>query len=263
METVPRSEGNHERPLSPIRSGDLSDDAKARKKDLPRAVILSDVRLYREGLALALSGRADVEVVGSVETSREAIPLIAASSETVLVLDAGMPDALEVTRELIKAAPSTKIVAVAVSDETTDVIGCAEAGMAGYVARDGSIDEVVAAIHSAVRGETRCSPQIVAKLFKRLASLSPGASVRPDRKPLLTARELEIVELIDEGLSNKEIARHLRIGTATVKNHVHHILEKLHVTRRGQAAASMRAGQSAPPVPAGRPSNHSRMNRAI
>ena len=210
-----------------------------------RALIVSDVRLYREGLAAALAARPDLELVGAVASLDDALELLESERRAVVVLDTGMPQALDIARALMRVAPLTKIVAVAVADDAADVVACAEAGMAGYVSRDGSIEDVASAIHGVVRGELRCSPSMVSTLFRRLALLAPNRAAVGD-EALLTKREIEIVALIDDGLSNKEIGRRLRIGTPTVKNHVHHILEKLRVRRRGQAAAAVRAAQSVP-----------------
>jgi DNA-binding NarL/FixJ family response regulator len=155
-----------------------------------------------------------------------------------------MPEVLEIARTIMRVIPHTKIIAIAVSDDSSDIVACAEAGMVGYVSRDGSTDEVVAAVHGALRGELHCAPHVAATLFRRLAALAPGAAADVDRDAVLTPREREIVALIDQGLSNKTIGGRLRIGTPTVKNHVHHILEKLKVRRRGEAAALVRGRHS-------------------
>ena len=231
------------------RAGDASIASPLRRPDdllasseRPRIVIVSDVCLYREGLALALHARGDVQVVGMVDSREAAERALAAHPCDVVLLDACMPQALQTARALLSADASIKVVAVAVAEEAADVVACAQAGLDGYVPRDGSIDDVAAAIHGVILGELHCSPRMTATLFKRLAALGPVA----DESGQLTARETEVLELIDRGLSNKEIARRLRIGTATVKNHVHNILDKLHVTRRAEAAAQLRARTATP-----------------
>jgi len=207
-----------------------------------RTLVLSDVRLYREGLAFALSARGEaVEIAGTADSLRRAEDVLATGCDVVL-LDVGMPDALDIARALSLHDPPPKVVAVAVSDEAADVVACAQAGVDGYVPRDGSVQDVAAAIDGVMRGELLCSPRMAATLFKRLATV--GSAVA-DTASALTAREREVVALIDRGLSNKQIAHRLRIGTATVKNHVHNILEKLQVTRRAQAAAQVRAQTAA------------------
>jgi DNA-binding NarL/FixJ family response regulator len=212
----------------------------------PRTFIVSDVRLYRDGLTIALSSRKDLLVGGTAGTLESLLPLIDGGSDNVVLLDTGMPQALEIARGIIEAAPRTKIIAIAVAEDAADVIACAEAGMGGYVSREGSVDDVASAIHNVVRGEFTCSPRMISTIFEQLARLAPHRVESGTSDTVLTRRESEIVSLIDEGLSNKEIGRTLRIGTTTVKNHVHHILEKLHVTRRAQAAAALRATKSVP-----------------
>ncbi|MDQ6610862.1 MAG: response regulator transcription factor, partial [Gemmatimonadota bacterium] len=130
-----------------------------------------------------------------------------------------------------------RVVAVAVADEGPDIVACAEAGLSGFVPRDGSLADTVAAIMDATQNELRCSPRISAVLFKRLST----PAVANDSSDTLTPRESEVVALIDRGLSNKQIAGRLQISEATVKNHVHNILEKLHVERRSEAAAQVRS----------------------
>ncbi len=229
----------------------------------PRTLIVSDVRLYREGLALALEARGDVHLVGTADSREAAQNLLATSPCAVVLLDAGMPNALAIAQTLMLIDPGIKIVAVAVADEAADVVACAQAGLDGYVPRDGSIADVAAAIHGVIHGELLCSPRMASTLFKRLAILGPVDSAAD--APLLTAREMEVVGLIDRGLSNKQIAQRLRIGTATVKNHVHNILEKLQVNRRAEAAAQLRAhARAAPPASFGRRAERERsMDRTV
>lgn len=237
---------NNETRNTNIKTGRAVEMAKPSSAGTPRTLIVSDVRLYREGLAMTFASRPDLALAGTADSLNCALALLESMTPTVVVLDTGMPQALEVARAMMLAAPRTKIVAIAVADDAADVVACAEAGMAGYVSRDGSTDDVVAAIHGVLRGEFSCPPRMVSTLFRRLASLAPPRLNGSGQELLLTKRETEIVSLIDEGLSNKEIGRSLRIGTPTVKNHVHHILEKLHVSRRGQAAAALRANRSVP-----------------
>jgi DNA-binding NarL/FixJ family response regulator len=143
--------------------------------------------------------------------------------------------------------PAAKLVAFAVSDIDHEIVVGAMAGIAGYVHRDGSVAELVTEVLNAVRGELHCSPRLAARLLQQIASLSLGGGKggsAPDANEgprALTRRESEILGLVDQGLSNKEIARALNISFATVKNHVHHILDKLQVRRRTQALARMRA----------------------
>jgi DNA-binding NarL/FixJ family response regulator len=140
------------------------------------------------------------------------------------------------------AYPDARVIALNVPDDEAIVIACAEAGISGYVTEDSTLSDLVSAIECASRGELHCSPRVAATLVRRLASVSRG-SLRVHVADL-TAREREILELVAEGLSNKQIAARLHIGLATVKNHVHHILEKLQVQSRSAAAALLRGDAS-------------------
>ena len=157
----------------------------------------------------------------------------------VVLLDSALPNSLESVRAIRRQAGEVKVVALGLPEFDGAIIQCAEAGVAGYVTREGSRAELVATIRSVARGEALCSPRVAASLLQHVAAL---AAERPREPPHgLTARELQIVELIDEGLSNKQIAGRLYIEVPTVKSHVHSILEKLGVRRRGEAVARLRA----------------------
>lgn len=221
----------------------LGERDDAFQNGVPRAMVVSDVRLYREALALRLTQSGRIEIVGTAERAEVALARLSDLGPDVVIVDRAMPDALSIARTNGRTA-STKVVAFAVADLDGAVLECAEAGLAGYVTRDGSVEDLIDAVESAVRNEVRCSPRVAATLFRRIAALSSAAPVLAPRESELTQREREIVGLIERGLSNKEIAKHLSIGTATVKNHVHNILEKLDVKRRGEAAASLRDVQS-------------------
>jgi two-component system, NarL family, nitrate/nitrite response regulator NarL len=133
---------------------------------------------------------------------------------------------------------------LAVDEVDRDVLAWAEAGIAGYVTRDGSVDDLIRAVRCAARHEIHCAPEIAAALLERVHVLAArGAHDTPIGS--LTTREHEIAELLEAGLSNKQIAAELQIELATVKNHVHSILAKLQVTRRIDAAAHMRRARRA------------------
>jgi DNA-binding NarL/FixJ family response regulator len=150
-----------------------------------------------------------------------------------------MPASANAVRVLAAAAPELKVVALGVPEVQREVMALAEAGASGYVALDASIEDLAAVVESVSRGETLCSPVIAATLFRRVAVLARERQLEPIAEKL-TARELDVLRLIEAGLANKEIATALSIELPTVKNHVHNLLTKLKATRRGQAAAMLR-----------------------
>lgn len=207
-----------------------------------RVLIISDIRLYRDGLVHVLERDERIGVVGA-RSAHDADATLAASPPDVALLDMAHPTAMSVMRDITSRFPSVKVVALGVSQQDGDVIACAEAGVAGYVFRDASLEELRATIESAARGELRCSPAMAATLLRRVANL---ASAQPSAPTNLTRREQEIVDLISEGLSNKQIAARLFIEVPTVKNHIHSILEKLGVRTRAEAAAKCHSRMTLP-----------------
>jgi DNA-binding NarL/FixJ family response regulator len=207
---------------------------------MPTSVlIVCDVRLYREGLHYSLEQRSSLEVAGTAATPGEALDRARALCPEVVLLDMGVGGALELIAELAVSAPKLRVVALSVAEEPAAILECVEAGAAGYVARDASLDDLTESLKAAARGEVLCSPRIAGSLARRVADLA-GERTSPPESSSLTEREREILALIDDGLSNKEIAGRLQVKVPTVKNHVHHILEKLGVSRRGAAAALVR-----------------------
>jgi len=204
-----------------------------------RVVIVADTRLYREGLAQVLSRGPQISVIATATGGDESFSRLSELEPDVILIDMAITGGLRAVRGLVESAPAARVVALAVAEQDEDVLGCAEAGVSGYVPREASVDDLVRVIESVARGEAICSPRIAATLLRRVALLAAGQGATRPQTPL-TGREREIVRLIDRGLSNKDIARELGIEVATVKNHVHNLLEKLRVHRRGEAAARMR-----------------------
>jgi DNA-binding NarL/FixJ family response regulator len=203
-----------------------------------RLIIISSVRLVREGMAATLHGRDGVVVVETVDRGPAGIARIADAEPDVVLVDLGETDADTVaTARLIKAArPGVKLVAFGLDEIDDRVFACAAAGFCSYVPRDCGVDELHRALVDAMEGRMYCAPHITAAMFNRLAGFLQERE-RPKALPSLTSRESEILALVDQGRSNKDIARLLAISSATVKNHLHNILQKLQVSRRGQAAA--------------------------
>ena len=207
---------------------------------MTRVLIVAEIRLYREGLAEMLEDEPEIEVVATASGADEAVRMLREQQPDIVLLDVAIPENAWLVRGLVAAVPGTRVVALAVPEAEQDVLRWAEAGVAGYVTREASVEDVVAAVQAVARGEVLCSPRMVATLFQRIATLALERSPA-SIEARLTNRELEILDLIDQGLSNKEIARRLTIEISTVKNHVHNILDKLNVSRRAEAAARVRA----------------------
>jgi two-component system, NarL family, nitrate/nitrite response regulator NarL len=200
-------------------------------------LVVTDVRFYREGLAELLSRSPDIAIAGTA-AGDDACERLRECGADIVLLDTRVANGFETTRRIAADAPDVKVVALALQETDDDIIAWAEAGVAAYVPRDASIAELIAAVERTARGELLCPPRIAASLLRRLGRVRPvAAAVAPAAaEEALTQRERELLPLIEQGLSNKEIARRLGIQLATVKSHVHNILEKLHLHRRIQIA---------------------------
>jgi two-component system, NarL family, nitrate/nitrite response regulator NarL len=203
-----------------------------------RILIVSSIRLYREGLEQLLSQRAELRVIGTRSEGRDAIPFLKDVPTDVVLLDLATQHSHTTAREIARMTPAIPLVVIGIADSDRDVLHCAELGAIGYVTRDGSLDELVAAVQSAARGELVCSPRRAGTLIRHVAALA-GERVVAQARAKLTRREREIAALMQDDLSNKEIAVRLRIEVATVKNHVHSVLEKLNIHRRADAGHAM------------------------
>lgn len=205
---------------------------------LPTVFIASDIRLHRDGLTWGLAGYGRLVVVGTGDTVDTAFAQLATLRPAVVLVDMVMVDALDLIRAASQAFPDMRVVAFAVGADEQSVFCCVEAGAAAYVPREAAISDLVATVERVLRGEAPCPDKLVPSLFRRLAVLARDHSGAEQLKQL-TIREQQIVDLLEQGLSNKEIATHLGIEVATAKNHVHNILEKLHIHRRTQIAARL------------------------
>jgi two-component system, NarL family, nitrate/nitrite response regulator NarL len=206
-----------------------------------RVFIVADIRLYREGLAQILAEEQRFRLVGSAAHQEESLARLVDSEAEIVLLDMATTGSLELVRVIAGTAPDVKVVALGVAETEDDIVSCAEAGIAGYVPREGSGEDLLWTIEHVARGEAPCSPRIAATLLRRVAALA--AERRPaSRGASLTPRQRQIIGLIGQGLSNREIAQRLCIELSTVKNHVHSALEKLGTHRRAEAVALLRQG---------------------
>jgi len=210
----------------------------------PAALVVSDVLIYREGIAAGLARIGDLDVVGAISAD-ELSGVLAASKVEIVFVDISRAPSREAARAARSLSPPVLVIGFGMTSEDEGLAG-AEAGVTAFVDHDGTITDLNLAAKRALSGIPVCPPQLTTRLLQRVAQLATRG--RPDGDANLTRREREIASLVEEGMSNKEIACALNISPATVKNHVHMILDKLNLPQRrmlmvSQVARGGRAGQ--------------------
>jgi DNA-binding NarL/FixJ family response regulator len=206
--------------------------------DAIRVMICDDHALFRRGLIMVLESEEGIEVVGEAEDGDEAIRKAEELAPDVVLMDVRMPrvTGIEATRAIAGVDPSAKVLMLTVSDEEDDLYDAIKAGATGYLLKEISIEEVADAIRAVVSGQSLISPSMAAKLLTEFTNLAKKADEKlAAASPRLTDRELEVLKLVAQGMSNREIAGELYISENTVKNHVRNILEKLHLHSRMEA----------------------------
>ncbi len=201
-------------------------------------LICDDHALFRRGLRMVLEDEEGIEVVGEADDGAEAASLAAESAPDVVLMDVRMPgmSGIDATRKIAEVVPAARIIMLTVSDEEEDLYEAIKAGAAGYLLKEISIEEVGQAVRSVWSGQSLISPSMASKLLTEFTTLARQADARPSvPTPTLTDRELEVLRLVADGLSNRAIAAKLYISENTVKNHVRNILEKLHLHSRMEA----------------------------
>ena len=209
-----------------------------------RLLIVDDQPLIRRGLAMMLDSEDDVQVVGQAADGLDAIEQALALRPDVVVMDLQMPRASGVvaTREITAKLPSTRVVVLTTYDEDDLVFDAIRAGAHAYLLKDAAESEVLDTIRAVHRGESRMSPSIARKVmeqFRRLDAPPAAAGSRAGPGALderLTAKEERVLQLVSEGLSNKQIGATVFLAEGTVKNYVSRIMEKLHARSRTELA---------------------------
>ena len=203
-----------------------------------RVMICDDHALFRRGLIMVLEAEDDIDVVGEAEDGEEAVAKAIELVPDVILMDVRMPtlNGIEAARRINEEVPTAKILMLTVSDEENDLYEAIKAGATGYLLKEVSIEEVAPAARAVVSGQSLISPSMASKLLTEFSSLAKRAEERTTvSSPRLTDRELEVLRLVAQGKSNREIAGDLYISENTVKNHVRNILEKLHMHTRMEA----------------------------
>ena len=209
-----------------------------RAREAIRVLIVDDHALFRRGLIMVLESEEGVEVVAEAEDGEEAIRKAEDFAPDVVLMDVRMPKVtgIAATRAIADVVPTAKILMLTVSDEEEDLYDAIKAGANGYLLKEISIEEVASAIRAVVTGQSLISPSMASKLLHEFNALVKRAEDKQQfPSPRLTERELEVLKLVAQGLTNREIADQLYISENTVKNHVRNILEKLHLHSRMEA----------------------------
>jgi DNA-binding NarL/FixJ family response regulator len=200
-------------------------------------LLVDDHPVVRSGLVGMLAGEPDIEVVGEAGSAGEAVAVARAVTPDVVLMDLRMPggDGVTATTGVLAEVPTARVVVLTTYESDADILRAVEAGAAGYLLKDASRLELLAAIRGAARGETVLAPSVATRLVDRIR--------RPHAADALSARELEVLKLVAEGLSNGEIGRALFISEATVKTHLLRTFGKLGVSDRTAAVTTaMQAG---------------------
>jgi DNA-binding NarL/FixJ family response regulator len=200
-----------------------------------RVVLVDDHDLLRRGIKTMLESEADIEVVGEASDGADALPLVEEALPDVVLIDVIMPnkDGIEATREIKEAFPNVGVVVLSGHDERQFLFDALKAGASGYILKTADLEEVVATVRSAARGEAKLDPALATQVLSEFQAYQK-AEVAEVYQPL-TPRERQILKLMSEGLPNKTIASRLKISERTVTTHVANIYAKLHVNNRVSA----------------------------
>jgi DNA-binding NarL/FixJ family response regulator len=201
-----------------------------------RVLVADDQALVRSGFRMILEARDDIDVVGEAENGREAVDLAAVTSPDVILMDIRMPelDGVEATRRILGSGSSARVLMLTTFDLDEYAVRAIRAGASGFLLKDVRPAELVDAIRVVAGGDALLAPTVTRRLLDRFARTVPDDRTPPELG-VLTERELEILRLVAQGLSNAEIAERLVVGETTVKTHVSAVLRKLGLRDRVQA----------------------------
>lgn len=207
-----------------------------------RVLVVDDHALFREGIVGILGGQSDMRVVGEASDGLEAIVMARNLHPDIVLMDVSMPgtDGIEATRALKQELPDMRIIMLTVREESDLLFEAIKAGADGYLLKTIRAHQLVEMLRAAHRGDAAISPRLAARMmeeFRRLARAAPATpSAEVEALNTLTAREREVLAMIAEGASDREIAQSLTVSLYTVKAHVRSVLQKLQVASRQEAA---------------------------
>jgi DNA-binding NarL/FixJ family response regulator len=196
-----------------------------------RLLLADDHAVVRDGLCRLLDGAEDLEVVGAAVDGEDAVRMADEVEPDVVLMDLEMPrlDGIEATRRLAATRPNTRVVVLTSFSDRERILDALDAGAVGYLLKDAEPEELVRGIHAAARGESPLAPRAASAVLRARAEQRPAM-------PTLTAREREVLELLGQGLPNRDIGERLGISEKTVKAHVTRVFQAIGVTDRTQAA---------------------------
>lgn len=201
-----------------------------------RIMVVDDHGIVREGLKMVLALESDFDVVGEAASGDEAIASAPNLRPDVVLMDVLMAgtDGIDACRQIKSALPDTRVLMLTSHDETLAVEAAVLAGASGYLLKNGGREDLIKSIRAVAQGESLLSPSVAAKVLGRFADLT--RKERERQNDLLSDREKEVLVLVAQGDTNKEIAAKLVLSENTVRNHVSHVLDKLDLSRRSQMA---------------------------
>lgn len=207
--------------------------------DRIKVLLVDDHALFRKGVASALALHGDIEVVGEAENGDEALTKARELMPDVILMDISMPvcDGLEATRRIRAEVPTAKIIMLTVAEQEGSLFEAIKSGAHGYLLKTIEPRPLVDTLRGVLKGEAPVSRITASKILAEFARQAQQAGPATGPRPLLTAREREVLALVARGNTNKEVAAALGITPSTVKNHLQNILDKLHLENRVQAAA--------------------------
>jgi DNA-binding NarL/FixJ family response regulator len=204
---------------------------------MTKVLVVDDQPLVRMGFRLIVDAEPDLRVVGEAANGDDAIRLATSTAPDVVLMDIRMPvmDGIEATRRIVALTPAPAILVVTTFDHDEYVFGALRAGAAGFLIKDASPEELLAAVRTVASGESLVTPRVTRRVIEAALDASAPMSDRSDALGPLTDRERDIVRGLAQGLSNQHLARRLHVSPATVKTHVSSVLSKLGLTSRVQA----------------------------